>query len=280
MNIFFGGVRGTAPRAAPGYTRYGGHTTCLLVSGQQGEILVIDAGSGIQEINRHLLESDRRDLLLLLTHLHLDHIMGLPTLSPLYDPDWRVRMLAGGHTGAHLARVVDRVTTPPVWPISLADMGAEVDLADHVPDAGPIDWGGLKITGTAVPHPGGCFAWRVDEPATGASFVFSTDTEWSAEAKRQDRGLRRLCTHPNPADLLVMDGQFTAEELPAHAGWGHSSIDQCAEAAIETGVGRLLVTHHHPDSTDDTLDRLEQELSRLFPGAALARQGDTIELGR
>lgn len=280
MKLFFGGVRGTAPRAASDFTRYGGHTTCLLVSGRQGEILMIDAGSGVQEINSRLRQTDRREMLLLFTHLHLDHIMGLPTLGPLYDPDWRVEMQAGGHTAAQLAAVLERVTTPPVWPVALADMGAEITLADHSPGAGPIGWGGLRITGAVVPHPGGCFAWRVDEPATGASFVFSTDTEWSAETKRKGKGLLRLCADPHPADILVMDGQFSAEELPAHAGWGHSSIDQCAEAAVASGIARLLVTHHHPEHTDNTLDRMEQELSRLLPGAALARQGDVVELGR
>lgn len=280
MKLFFGGVRGTTPRAAPDFTRYGGHTTCLLVIGQAGEILVVDAGSGVQEINSRLLQSDRRELLLLLTHPHLDHIMGLPTLGPLYDADWRVRILAGGHTGAQLASVLDCVASPPVWPIALADMGAEISLADPVPGSGSIDWDGLKITGTAVPHPGGCTAWRVDEPATGESFVFATDTEWSAESKRRGKGLLRLCTDPHPADLLVMDGQFSEEELPAHAGWGHSSIGQCVEAARASGVGRLLVTHHHPDHTDDMLDRMERELSRLLPGAALARQGDTTKPGR
>ena len=94
MKIFLGGVRGTTPRAAPRFTEFGGHTTCLLVTGAAGERLMLDAGSGVQEVNPLLREAGRHELLVLMTHLHLDHIMGLPTLGPLYDGDWHVEIIA------------------------------------------------------------------------------------------------------------------------------------------------------------------------------------------
>ncbi len=283
MKIFFGGVRGTTPRAAPRFTEFGGHTTCLLVTGTAGEVLMLDAGSGVQEVNPLLHDVDTHELLVLLTHLHLDHLMGLPTLGPLYDADWHVEIIAADQRTTKLADDLSRITTPPLWPIPLSDMGAhikmrEVPVSELATGSEMLHWGGLEISGAAVPHPNGCVAWRVDEPSTGTAFVFATDTEWSAASEAQREGLLSLCRNPQPADLLIMDGQFTSEQLPQYSGWGHSSAAEGMEVAQTAGVKRLLVTHHAPDSNDDQLLAMETDLQRLSPDAALARQGETIVL--
>jgi ribonuclease BN (tRNA processing enzyme) len=283
MKIFLGGVRGTTPRAAPRFTEFGGHTTCLLVTGATGELLLLDAGSGVQEVNPLLREAAGRELLVLLTHLHLDHLLGLPTLAPLYDGTWRVEIAAAARRKSTLTAELARITTPPLWPIALDEMGAEISVqkipsTKLAPGATALTWGGLEIAGVDVPHPDGCTAWRVDEPSTGAAFVLATDVEWGAADEGQREGLVALCREPRPADLLIMDGQFTAEQLPDRAGWGHSSAAEGLEVARAAGVGRLLVTHHDPDSDDETLGRQETALRRLSPDAALARQGDTIVL--
>ncbi|MBU1676515.1 MBL fold metallo-hydrolase [bacterium] len=283
MKIFFGGVRGTAPRAAPRFTEFGGHTTCLLVTGETGELLMLDAGSGVQEVNLALRVAASRELLVLLTHLHLDHLMGLPTLAPLYDETWSVEIAAAGQRATPLAEDLARIMTPPLWPIPLAEMGAEISLreipADGLaPGETALRWGGLEIAGAPVRHPDGCTAWRVDEPSTGAVFVFATDVEWASADEDQRERLIALCREPRPADLLIMDGQFTPGQLPQHSGWGHSSTAECMEVAEAAGVARLLITHHAPENDDDLLLRIETDLRRRSPGAALARQGETIVL--
>ena len=278
MQIFLGGVRGTAPRAAPRFTEFGGHTTCLLVTGVTGELLMLDAGSGVQEVNGLLGEVASREVLVLLTHRHLDHLLGLPTLTPLYDGTWRVEIAAVARPGAALDEDLARIATPPLWPIPLMAMGAEIELREIDASKPETQWGGLEMRGAAVPHPDGCTAWRVDEPSTGAAFVLATDVEWAAGDESQREALVALCREPKPANLLIMDGQFTSEQLPRHSGWGHSSAAEGMEVARAAGVARLLVTHHAPENDDATLGRMEAELGRLSPGAALARQGDTIVL--
>nr|MBC8424013.1 MBL fold metallo-hydrolase [bacterium] len=243
-----------------------------------GGLLMVDAGSGVQEVNGLLGEVAGRELLVLLTHRHLDHLLGLPTLTPLYDGTWRVEIAAVAREGAGLAEDLARIAAPPLWPIPLMEMGAEVELREIDADKLETQWGGLEITGAPVAHPDGCTAWRVDEPSTGAAFVLATDVEWSAGDAQQRERLIALCREPKPADLLIMDGQFTAEQLPQHSGWGHSSAAEAMEVARAAGVERLLVTHHAPENDDATLGRMEAELRRLSPGAALARQGDTIVL--
>lgn len=278
MKVMFGGVRGSAPQTGGQYARFGGHTTSLLVTGQQGEQVVLDLGSGVQTLNPTLKKAGPSELLILLTHLHLDHIMGLPWLQAFYDPKCQIRIMAGGIQRVDLAEVLKNLASPPVWPIALADMGARISL-DEAPPAGTVfSYGGLQITGASMAHPGGSFAWRIAEPRSGTSLVFATDVEWTDESRRPQPELIPLCTSPRPADLLIMDGHFFDDELPRHRGWGHSSINQCLEVAQLAGIKRLLVTHHNPEHRDDELEAMEKELSQKMPGAYLARQGQVWDL--
>jgi ribonuclease BN (tRNA processing enzyme) len=278
MRILIGGARGSTPRAGADFTGYGGHTTCLLVLGDAGERLLFDLGSGVHEAAPHL-QGDG-ELLVLLTHLHLDHVMGLTGFDALHQPGRRVHIAAVSYGGYSLHEALDRIHSPPLWPLSLEDLASDLHLDDllraDLDAPGPLlRLGGLEIRGAPVPHPGGCTAWRVDEPATGAAFVMATDLEWSrADDACRDR-LHALC---EGADLLYMDGHFTTEEIPDHEGWGHSTPAQCLELARAAGVGRLLVGHHAPSHDDDRLADIERTLVAAWDGAALARQGQQIPL--
>ena len=278
MKVLFGGVRGSAPQTGPEYALFGGHTTSLLVTGQQGEQVVLDLGSGVQVLNPELKDAAPSELLILLTHLHLDHILGLPWLQAFYESKCHIRIMAGGYHKEKLAHALSKVASPPLWPIALADMGARISLEDHSAASKTFTWGGLQISGAPIAHPGGCFAWRIDEPKSGTSLVFATDIEWTDESCRSDPGLVPLCQSPHPADLLIMDGHFFDDELPEHRGLGHSSVGQCIEEAQSAGAKRLLVTHHNPKHRDKDLSAIEQKLSQEVPGASLARQGQVFDL--
>ena len=290
MEILLAGVRGTTPRAEPSFAVYGGHTTCVLVTGRDGERGMLDAGSGVHVAAPRLAcpqpaggDGDPCDLLLLLTHLHLDHLLGLPALPVLYDPAWQVEIAAVAHGGASPAAALERLLGPPLWPFGLDEMPAAVatttvDPADLSPREPVLRCGGLAIRGVAVPHPDGCTAWRLDEADGGGSLVFATDMEWSAADAAQREAFLALLSTPEPADLLVMDGHFNADELAGARGWGHSSLEECVAVARQAGVGRLLATHHAPAHDDGVLADRDRELQRSWERAALARQGMSIDL--
>ncbi|MFH1279275.1 MAG: MBL fold metallo-hydrolase [Candidatus Eisenbacteria bacterium] len=280
MKVTFCGVRGTAPASGPEFNEFGGHTTAVLVHGRDGEAVCIDAGTGAIDAGR-ILDSGGgpSSLLLLVTHCHLDHIMGLGVFSPLHGPDWRVRFAAPRRDGPSVRDGITKILDEPYWPVRLAGMAATiewVDLSDGAP--APYLHGGLQVRWCAVRHNGVCTAYRLDEPATGASLVFATDMEWGRSTDTEKAAFLRFCAEPSPARLLVIDGQYTRETYTEHRGWGHGTVEEAAEIAGEARVGRLLVTHHAPDRTDALLRLVEARLAELAPNAGLARQGMIVEV--
>lgn len=277
MRMILGGVRGSAPVTRQTFLTYGGDTTSLLIVGAAGERLLLDGGTGLRNLLPHL---GAEALLLLLTHYHLDHLLGLPNFAPLYARGRRIEIAAPPREGVTAADALGRLLAAPFWPVPLAEMGADVRFTDlpATPPAAGWRHGGLEIRWCGVPHRHGCHAYRIDEPASGAALVFATDLEWRAASAAEREALLRLCREPSPGALLIMDGQFCAANQAAFRGWGHSTWEEAVALARQAGVGRLLVTHHAPGSDDARLAEVEQAVTAAWSGAQLARQGMIIEV--
>ncbi|MFH1844387.1 MAG: MBL fold metallo-hydrolase [bacterium] len=286
MKLLFGGVRGSNSRSGAAYSRFGGDTTSFALIGAAGEPVVFDLGSGVQAVN-HWLPSGttQRSLLVLFTHYHLDHVMGIGGFAPLYDPAWQIEFAAPLHGKLGVEQVVTRLLAFPFWPLAVESLGADSNFR-NLPTEPVADgdfashaFGGLLIRHCPVHHPDGCSAYRVDEPATGGSVIIATDMEWRRSHRDEQASFLALCRAGSPVQTLVMDGQFAASEYEAHTGWGHSSLDDAAAIAREVGAARLLITHHSPENDDDRLTELEAELQAAFPNAALIRQGMELTIG-
>jgi len=281
MKVIYGGIRGSYPATGAGCLRYGGETTSVLVEGVAGERALIDLGTGARALARRLAGAPERRLLVLCTHYHLDHVIGLPSLSPLYDPSWNVAFAAPSRGGQSAVDVLRRLLDEPFWPLTWESLGARIDsiaLDDAGPD-GCLRHGALEVRWAGVHHAGGCTAYRVDEPATGGSLVFATDIEWPLASDTERARFLRLCREPAPAELLCFDGTYTRAQYPEFRNWGHSAWEDAAEVAATAGARRLHVIHHAPDRDDEALDRIDAELRRALPVAALAVQGEEILLG-
>jgi ribonuclease BN (tRNA processing enzyme) len=246
MKVFLGGARGSFPTSGADKQRYGGDTFSLLVEGRAGEQVLVDAGSGVRRLRSHL----RVEGTLFFTHTHLDHLIGLPMLSKV----WPKRMIL---PRGDLEKVLARVFSPPVWPVRLPG-------ADFTVPAMPVEIGGLRVSWQAVAHPDGCVAYRLDEPATGASVVVATDVEWPMMTPRAQDAFALFA---RGADLLVFDSQYLPAEYAAHKGWGHSTWTDAVEAARRSGAQKLWLMHHAPGRTDTELDALAAEAFAMFKGA-------------
>lgn len=277
LRLFIGGMRGSRPCTGGAFEIYGGDTTCLLVTGSQGERLVLDAGSGLTHVAAQLAMTDPGDVTLLFSHYHLDHMLGL-TMNPLfYHADWAFRCVGPTLDQVTVRDAVTRLLGPPYWPVACEQMGAAWQF-DNVPEDG-LQVGGLRIRSCPVPHPGGCLAYRIEDTTSGQSLVYATDMEWQDRAATQETAFLALCRDPRPVNILVMDAHFERARAQDFAGWGHTCWQDDLDIALSAGVPQVVLGHHAPEADDQTLLDMEQQVTRYMPNAALAKAGQWITLG-
>jgi phosphoribosyl 1,2-cyclic phosphodiesterase len=281
IEIRFWGVRGSIASPGPGTAEVGGNTSCVEVrcraAGQADAVLVLDAGTGARGLGERLAREGVQDVHLLLSHLHWDHIQGLPFFAPGWIPGRRLTIHGAASTstpGLSLEESVARQMMPPHFPVSLSDMRADIRFADVVPGArGAI--GGASVRASRLNHPGGVLGWRIEHG--GRSVVYATDTEHYA---CPDPHLVELA---RGADVLVYDAMYTEDEYagragPSRVGWGHSTWEAGVAVADAAGVGQLVLFHHDPMRDDDAVRALEREAAARRPGTIAAREGMAIEL--
>lgn len=265
MRVRLWGTRGSLASPGPATVRYGGNTSCVEVRASDGSLVILDAGTGIRALGE-TIEPEVRRLDLLLTHLHMDHIQGLGFFGPFHRPDLEVHIWGPPSTTLDLRTRLTRYLSPPLFPVRLRDMGAQIALHD-VP-ATPFSVGPLQIRGALVTHPGATVGYRVSED--GSSLAYLPDHEPALGAHEFPGDPDWTSGHDLAAgvDCLIHDSQYTDGEYLEHVGWGHSSIPQAFAFARSAGVRRLVTFHHDPDRTDAELEEI----------LAQARDGEPFEL--
>jgi phosphoribosyl 1,2-cyclic phosphodiesterase len=273
MRIKFWGVRGSIASPGPDTAGVGGNTSCVEV--RCGETrLVLDAGTGVRRLGDALLaEGGPVDATILLSHLHWDHIQGLPLFAPAYLPSTRLQIVGGGGGAVSLGAVLAGQMTAPVFPVRLDELGADLQLRE-VRGGDSFAVGDARVRAVRGNHPGGVLAYRIDH--AGRSVVYATDIEHYACV---DPSLRALA---EGADVLIYDSQYTPEEYRgegcrSRVGWGHSTYVAGAELARAAGVGRYVLFHHDPQRSDAAVIELERRAVEIFPSSVAAREG--MEIG-
>ncbi|HET9430564.1 MAG TPA: MBL fold metallo-hydrolase [Chitinophagaceae bacterium] len=277
MNITIRGVRGSIPTTSPDTKEYGGDTSCVEVE-SEGWHLILDAGSGIKNLNPgQNLNNNRVDILL--THLHLDHIQGLGFFRPLFDSSMEVHIWGPSSSSQTLRARLGRYFSPPLFPVYFRNLTCKLIL--HEIDNSSFTIGPFSIQSSYVIHPGPTVGFRIEdrnkvftyipdhEPALGRSGLLK-DLKWLSGG---DLALE--------ADLLMHDAQYTSEEYRDKVGWGHSSMEEAIEFAGLTGVKQILLTHHDPMHTDTQLYKIIMDLKENITGTVpyeLAVEGTKIAL--
>ena len=210
------GVRGSLAAPGPATARYGGNTSCVRVTGPDGTVLVLDAGTGIRALALELPTTlSRVDVLL--THLHMDHIIGLGFFGPLYNSSMEVHIWGPASATLSLEARLRRYLAPPLFPVLLRDLPCRFEL--HHTGRSRFSIGPFQIRAARVCHPGPTVGYRIEtetsslaylpdhEPALGTR-RFPVDPEWTSGFELA-----------HDVDLLLHDAQYTREEYPARAGW-------------------------------------------------------------
>ncbi len=279
VRVTIWGCRGSV--ATPGLetVEFGGNTSCVEVSLGDGTVLVLDAGTGIRELGIELLGRGARKLNVLLTHLHLDHLEGLRFFGPLFDERVALDIWGPPSTVLSLEERVRRSFSPPLFPIDLRDLPARVRFRDVPRERWAI--GGATLAAALVIHPGPTVGFRVE--TAESSFAYLPDHE-PALAGFADRPIDWISGGSIAAnvDLLVHDAQYSEDEYEAKVGWGHSSMVDAVAFKHAVGARRLVLFHHDPLHTDDSLAALEERAKSLVGSneeqPSLAREGMVFEL--
>jgi phosphoribosyl 1,2-cyclic phosphodiesterase len=273
--LTFWGTRGSIPTPGPQTMRYGGNTACISITGSDGRLVILDAGSGLRPLGHELMSARGRTLAadILLSHTHWDHIQGLPFFVPAYLPSTKLTIAGTANGVMSLGDALSHQMTAPVFPVRLDELGAQLQLRE-IKNGERFDVGEATVRVAKLNHPGGVQAYRIEHE--GKSIVYATDTEHYACV---DPALRALA---EGADVLIYDAQYTPEEYRgdhgrSKVGWGHSTYVAGAELARAAGVGRLVLFHHDPQRTDAGVLDIERRARDLFAPSVAAREG--MELG-
>jgi len=290
LSTTFWGTRGSISTPGQSTQKYGGNTTCISV--QYGDdSIVIDAGTGIrllgQELAKKLKINGPAAQHILLSHTHWDHIQGLPFFAPAYMTGCKLSIYGSPQKERFLASILRGQMNNNYFPIKMNELAAKITI--HEVSDQTIKIGAISITiQEQVCHPGGSIRFSIE--AGNKKVIFSTDVELNAifnpDEPSADTEAMALeyCNFIAGADLLIADGQYTAEEYESKKGWGHTSIPLLLRIAHEQKVKQLVVTHHDPDHSDQFIDELWHKYSPIYRNATpsmnvlWAREGMTIDI--
>lgn len=279
MRLHFCGVRGSTPAPGPDFVRYGGHTSCVAVARYDAPpTVILDAGTGIRRVTA-LLDGQPFIGTILLTHLHWDHVQGLPFFRGADRDDAQVTLLLPDQQdGTSAEQVLSQTMSPPHFPISPGQLRGRWSFTAISP--GRLQAGGFTIEAREIPHNGGrTIGYRVSDGRSAVAYV--TDHCPTALGPGSDgwgeyhSAALELAVG---ADVLIHDAQLLAEEVPAQAAFGHAAAEYAVELARRAGARQVVLFHHQPDRTDDELDQIAQRFARTPVPVTVATEEQVIDL--
>jgi phosphoribosyl 1,2-cyclic phosphodiesterase/CheY-like chemotaxis protein len=281
--VRFWGVRGSIATPGPTTLQFGGNTACVEVR-TNGEIIILDAGTGMRPLGLALTEEfkDRPiNVTVLISHTHWDHIQGFPFFVPAYNPNNKIRIL--GYEGARkgLEITLAAQMESPYFPVSLQQMPGHITIQELRELRFSV--GLVPVQAAFLNHPGICTGYRIFTSGGSVAYLpdvepyqrfnanrggASDDTVMWQYAQGQEQ---RLVEFIREADVLIIDSQYDAEEYEQRVGWGHSSADDSVRLALKAGVRRLFLFHHDPGHDDQKIGQMQEGARALA-----AREGGRL----
>lgn len=295
----FWGVRGSYAAPYNSHMQVGGNTSCVEI--RTGDhVLVCDAGTGIIPLgNRLMKENRRRELFIVLSHYHWDHINGLPFFIPAFSPDWKINILGPGDSPDAVKHAVSSQMRNPYFPVSTENWQAQIEyktFADHKFEFGP-----MTVQYQSVHHPGVTYGYRVAIngrvityiPDNECMFMEKTliqqgsnlnDTEKTYYNLMQQEEYESELELPKDADILIHDSQYTLDEYETKQGWGHSCYLDTVQSALDANVKLLFLFHHDPAHDDKFMEEIRKDAEAVVQMSGkkmkcfIAREGMRVKL--
>ncbi len=278
LTVSFYGVRGSTPCPCEENRRYGGNTACVALERPGADPIVLDLGTGLRPFGEAWPADRPFRGTALVTHLHWDHVQGLPFFGPILKPGSRLDVYGPVEDGVGLRAAFDQFMRPPFFPVQIEALPGEIVFHDAGP--GSFSVGDAQVTVASVPHVGETNGYRVD--AGGVSVAYVSD--------HQQPGPDRLDVAPEVlelcrgVDLLIHDAQYDADDFARKATWGHCTVRYAVAVAAAAGAKRLALFHHDPAHDDAALEALLDQARSAAEGTSvteviLAAEGLSVALG-
>lgn len=262
--VKFWGTRGSTPVSGPEYSFFGGNTPCLEIS-HPDNMIIIDAGTGIRALGTEVAHRRFKEIHLLISHPHWDHILGFPFFLPAYSHQYDIHIYGPKGFGKHLEDLFKGMLDRDYFPVKLSEMQAKV-FFHELSDDKPLTIGTVKIAASYSCHPGATLCFKID--MEGKKIGYVTDNEVMVGFHGNPKDLpsdsplleadRNLINFFKGVDILVHEAQYLPQDYRQKVGWGHSSLSNAAVFVKETGAKQWIITHHDPASTDTELHMKEQ----------------------
>jgi phosphoribosyl 1,2-cyclic phosphodiesterase len=261
MNIKFWGTRGSIPVPGKNTLKYGGNTPCVeLRSGDH--LLILDCGSGIRELGNRIIEDGHnKEIYLLISHYHWDHIQGVPFFKPLYRKEYKLLFYGLSTDEYSIESLLSSQMQPKNFPIRIEDVNADISYKNIYPD-NKLTFGDLEITTYQANHPSITLVYKFVKK--GKSFIYMTDNELREAQNKNSADYRNLVEFCSGCDYLVHDAMFDEISEKNSTGWGHSSNISLADFAIDAEVKNIVLFHYNPDYSDEKIDNLVEETQKYL----------------
>ena len=276
MHVSFHGVRGSTPCHGADIGRYGGNTSCVSVSVAGEEPVLFDLGTGLRYYGLSWPSDEPFRGSCLLSHLHWDHVQGLPFFTPLLrDGSELVVYAPEQEDGMTPAEVLRSTICPPLFPVGIDDLPGSIDVRVAEPK---FRIGGFDVLACPVRHVGPTCGYRLSHG--GASVAYISDHQQPRNPMLVDESVHELC---GDVDLLIHDAQYTPSEFVKKADWGHCTVEYAVWLAGHVGARRLALFHHDPMHDDQMLDCLEAAAQMCGASFGVdvfaAYEGLTVDVG-
>jgi len=278
VKVTFWGTRGSLASPGTDTARYGGNTSCVSVQGEEGTLIVLDGGTGIRNLGQSLPSTLNR-VHILLTHLHMDHIQGLPFFAPLRRSGVEIHIWGPASTTLALDARLQKYLSPPLFPVSVRELAANLHFHE-LPDT-VMEIGEFKINAQLIIHPNPTIGYRIQSKNTAVTYLPDHEPALAGRTFPHDKSWTSGYRLAEGADLLIHDTQYTQDEYENRIGFGHSSIHHAFQFAELTKVKHFAPFHHDPTHNDDTLDRMfAQTIENSHPSCQVtpSREGLSIDV--
>ena len=264
LDVIILGSRGSVPVSGEQYAHFGGATGCVLIR-TESAALILDAGTGLLELTPYLRHE--RCIPIFISHCHADHILGLPLCPQILSRDYEFSIYGAASNGQDIRSQICALLSPPLWPCGPEVLPAKLSFHNIEPR---MEYNDILVESMPGCHPGGVTVYRIT--ASEKKIVYMTDCTITEENRS---ALLEFC---RDCDLLLCDGQYSDEEWPAKAHFGHNSQTLAAQFGKDCGAKSMRLIHHDNSHTDQMLHEAQKQVQTINPVCTLAFDREEISI--